>query len=238
MSIRATRATMPPASMATTTLRPLPTPGQPVAYTADSWGAAQVSEELVDFNLHEIDRQPVFGRAIVVHGGGARAGCGIIGGAFGVTSAIAVTSQYPGYSGSHPNVKAMAVLRTVDGVLTMRAVVVGLEANAVGGIHIHAGFDCSAASGSLGVSAGGHYFDGLSVDPWTTTYSSDGSGVAFVEMVVADFSLEGVRPVAGRTIVVHTSTGTRAACGVITPTKAEVAVLKPYPSIWARGSVA
>ena len=50
----------------------------------------------------------------------------------------------------------------------------------------------------------------MSADPWKPpyyTYTSDDEGVAHVELSVSDFSLEGTRPVAGRTMVVHLSNG-------------------------------
>ena len=75
---------------------------------------------------------------------------------------------------------------------------------------------------------GGHYYPGLSSDPWNLDswkYQTDASGVAFIELALADFSLEGMRAVAGRTMVAHLSSmagGTRAACGVIVPSAAEL----------------
>ena len=67
----------------------------------------------------------------------------MIGGAFGVTAAQVVTSRYPSYTGPY-DVSAVASLSEASGVLEMRAVLSGLEASSVGGIHIHSGFTCSA----------------------------------------------------------------------------------------------
>ena len=46
-----------------------------------------------------------------------------------------------------------------------------LEVSTSGGLHIHSGFTCDDADG-----VGGHYYTGLSSDPWTTTYDSDADG--------------------------------------------------------------
>ena len=161
-------------------------------------------------------------------------GCGVIGGAFGVVSAEVVSAAYPGYSGAN-NVKVVASMRDEGASLRIQAYLSGLEPSATGGIHVHSGFTCS----SDGAVTGGHYVGGLPADPWTTTYTSDASGAAFVDLTVADFSLEGTRPVAGRTLVVHLSGGTRAACGIITPSLGEVASIGTYPGLTgpARGMV-
>ena len=45
----------------------------------------------------------------------------------------------------------------------------------------------------------------------------------------SDFTLEARRPVAGRTIVVHLRGGTRAACGIITPTADQFTTVGTYP---------
>ena len=93
-----------------------------------------------------------------------------------------------------------------------------------GGWHIHSGFSCD--------DAGGHYFEGLDVDPWCsscTTWASDSTGVAYVTWSSSDFSLTGVRPVSGRTFVVHDKDGKKAACGVIEPSTMQVTSLGAYP---------
>ena len=216
-------------------------PWNAITYTSDSNGVAAVSVTMSGFSMNALDALPVFGRAVVVHGGGARAGCGTIGGAFGVSSAIAQTVPYAGYTYSEQYaVKAMATLSEASGTLVMKAHLSGLERGGVGGIHIHEGFGCTRSSGSLDRYAGGHYYDGLSVDPWTTTYTADSQGVAHVELSLPDFSLEGVRPVAGRVIVVHLSAtygGARAACGVIVPSNAEVAEVGTYPDFAGSAAV-
>ena len=78
---------------------------------------------------------------------------------------------------------------------------------------------------------GGHYYPSMSVDPWlTTTYDSDTTGVATVSLQVEDFSLGGTNPVAGRTIVVHDSSGIRIGCGVLQTTAGEIVSVGAYPA--------
>lgn len=62
---------------------------------------------------------------------------------------------------------------------------------------------------------GGHYYEDMSEDPWTTTYTSDSIGSAMPSFEVAEFTLDDAYPVSGRTIVVHAADGTRVACGVL-----------------------
>ena len=70
----------------------------------------------------------------------------------------------------------------------------------------------------------------MDTDPWlTTTYASDANGVASVYLELDDFSLGGTNPVAGRTIVVHDSSGNRIGCGVLESTAGEVVSLTSYP---------
>ena len=112
------------------------------------------------------DETDVFGRAVVVQNAAqAGVGCGVIGGAFGVRSAVVRTAAYPGLARDYPelaaslNVDVMAWLSEAGGTLTLRAVLSGLEADAVGGIHIHSGFSCDAqeAPAAVDASVGGHY---------------------------------------------------------------------------------
>ena len=70
-------------------------------------------------------------------------------------------------------------------------------------------FSCASASG-----VGDHYFDGAEHDPWTTTYTSDFSGSATVNLTMPGFSMHDAMPVAYRTLVVHTTTS-KAGCGLV-----------------------
>ena len=109
--------------------------------------------------------------------------------------------------------------------LRIRGFLSGLEAGATGGYHIHAGYSCENMYSSL---IGGHYYSGI--DPWlSTTYSADSLGVAEVSLTMSGFSLHETMPVSGRVLVVHNAAGSRVGCGVIVPSKAQVALLGAYP---------
>ena len=188
---------------------------------------AQIDKTMPSFSMHLRDELPVYGRTVVVHlasDSAVKPACGVIGGAFGVTAAVAFTEQFPGYDGAYPSVRAAAHVTESDGTLTITAVMTGLGADMTGGWHIHSGFSCD--------DAGGHYFEGLPDDPWCsscTTWTSDSTGVATVTWSSSDFSLTGVRPVSGRTFVVHDKDGKKAACGVIEPSTMQITSLGAYP---------
>merc|ERR1711907_210698 len=80
-----------------------------------------------------------------------------------------------------------------------------------GGLHIHDGNSCYGAN-----YVGGHWWNASVADPWTTTYTSDEEGTAVVEITVTAEQL-GYDPVdfEGHTVVVHDSSGTKVACGVL-----------------------
>ena len=83
----------------------------------------------------------------------------------------------------------------------------GLEASKSGGWHVHSGFSCSDTS-----LVGGHYYDPAvtPVDPWIgVSWASDEKGVAEVSFDIGGFTLHDVMAVAGRTIVIHDSTGAK-----------------------------
>ena len=65
----------------------------------------------------------------------------------------------------------VAVTDTDDGI-KIEGTAVGLPGSTSGGFHIHSGVSCDTTD-----DPGGHYYDGMSDDPWTTTYTSDASGV-------------------------------------------------------------
>ena len=87
-------------------------------------------------------------------------------------------------------------------------------------------YSCSSASGT-----GDHYFDDVSSsDPWSTTYTSDSSGSATVNLTMPGFTMRGAIPVESRTLVVHTTTA-RAGCGlVLTESALAGADYAPTPS--------
>ena len=68
-------------------------------YTSDANGVADIDLHMGNFTLATWDRFPIFGRTIVTHDGGkTRNGCGVIGGAFGVTNAMVAADTYPGFT--------------------------------------------------------------------------------------------------------------------------------------------
>ena len=110
-------------------------------YRADGSGVATINDVFPGTSLTLFDAVPVFGRTVVVHEdnaaqGNPRCGCGVVGGAFGVHSAMMTTARYPEYTGGYlPEV--LAWLSEASGTLTMRARLTGLEPGARGGFHIH-----------------------------------------------------------------------------------------------------
>ena len=104
----------------------------------------------------------------------------------------------------------LLVSANADAGITIIGTLSGVEESATGGIHIHSGYSCASTDGP-----GGHYFDGLDTDPWTTTYASSSDGSAEVSLSLADFTMTETRAVAFRTVVVHSSSGSRTGCGVI-----------------------
>ena len=200
-----------------------------VKYMSDSMGVAQVDMDISGFSLMTVDTWPMFGHTVVVHASdSSRAGCGVIGGMFGVSAASVKATTYPGFDGTQ-QVTAMGWVSEYAGMLKLQVLITGLEPSATGGWHVHSGFTCDNADGA----GPAHYGDTSSTggsDPWAeTTYTSDANGVAMVEFPTTQFSLEGVMPIAGHTLVVHLSGGARAACGVIVPSAAAVTMLGKYP---------
>merc|ERR1712137_891105 len=99
----------------------------------------------------------------------------------------------------------------------------GLPANTTAGWHIHSGFSCFAAA-----DVGGHYFEGMTNDPWNTTYTSDSNGVASIDTEMVGFSLSTCMPVTGRALVIH-DTSARIGCGLLQVTTGAVTHMGPYP---------
>ena len=105
----------------------------------------------------------------------------------------------------------------------------GLEDGVTGGFHIHAGTDCAPAN------QGGHYFEGtvpacgVATDPWTPTYDATYTSTDQGEAAPSNYNpglKVGSVPfttsaddsecgVAGHTVIVHASDGTRIGCGVL-----------------------
>merc|ERR1719323_476763 len=85
----------------------------------------------------------------------------------------------------------------------------GLPARTTAGFHIHSGYTCDDKD-----SVGGHYFEGMDTDPWTTTYTSDAHGAAKILLTMRDFTLMAAYPVLGRAVVAHSSLA-KISCGLI-----------------------
>eukprot|EP00413_Alexandrium_margalefii_P019761 CAMPEP_0204533988 /NCGR_PEP_ID=MMETSP0661-20131031/12612_1 /ASSEMBLY_ACC=CAM_ASM_000606 /TAXON_ID=109239 /ORGANISM="Alexandrium margalefi, Strain AMGDE01CS-322" /LENGTH=852 /DNA_ID=CAMNT_0051540413 /DNA_START=76 /DNA_END=2634 /DNA_ORIENTATION=- len=186
-------------------------------YTSDSSGVAQISLPMSGFSLYA--DMPVMGRTVVVHSSSAKIGCGLIGIA---ETLVATVGAYPGYSGAAPS-GTIAVTATTSGI-QMQGVVTGLPASTTGGFHIHSGFACT-----VDADVGGHYFEGMTSDPWSTTYTSDAQGVASITLPVASFTLSGSYPVAGRTVVLHDGSGVKIGCGLLQVSSGQVTHLGVYP---------
>jgi Cu/Zn superoxide dismutase len=177
-------------------------------YRTNQDGKGRTNFAIDGFTLS--DERGIEGRTVVLHSvSGTRIACGVISGFEAAEPHEAQLEVYPGYQGQLQVTGSITFQDSKRG-LKLFAKVNGLEQNTIGGIHVHVGSTCETA--------GGHYFDGLSSDPWTTTtYQSTATGYSRIRFRVADFSLTSERAVSGRTVVLHDSNGTRIACGVISP---------------------
>jgi len=146
----------------------------------------------------------IVGRAVVVHDGTDRIGCGVC-----TPTCTASITTYPGYTGSRTAAGTVTVTGNGEGYLSTLSLdysLTGLEPSYAGGLHIHTGTTCDDKD-----YVSGHYY-ATTTDPWTTTASSDGSGAAsgsFSVMAGNGFSSGAV----GHAIVVHDGTD-RIGCGV------------------------
>ena len=85
-------------------------------------------------------------------------------------------------------------------------------------------YSCASASGT-----GDHYYDDASSsDPWSTTYTSDSSGSATVNLTMPGFTMDEAMPVLHHTLVVHTTTS-KAGCGVVGTPEVAFASINSYP---------
>lgn len=167
---------------------------------------------------------PVEGRTVVAHtADGSRAAAGAI----VLTTlpepmytGLEATVELGAYPGSSFVASGLLVLReyTVRGIygLHMKGSYSIEGENGMGGIHIHVGTNATDAA-----TIGGHYWEPTThPDPWEYNVKIE-AGNATVDVLTTDlspiynFSFHGLLPVAGRTVVAHTSTGSRAAAGSI-----------------------
>lgn len=158
---------------------------------------------------------------------GARIACALLkGSTFTSGKQLTVSSfeKYPGYSGKLEVAGSMGIDLIGTGVEASQVLTFNLTggdpvcgtADITGvpnacGIHVHMGRDCGNAS-----TIGGHYYDQdkIASDPWKPIMYTAKSGKALgvTIKVVTGVTSEDV---AGRTMVVHDSSGARIACGAI-----------------------
>ena len=99
---------------------------------------------------------------------------------------VASIGAYPGYAGDLA-VSGVVVVSETDGGIEMTGTLTGLEASVTGGYHIHSGTTCASAD-----DVGGHYFEGMADDPWTTNYESDSVGVSQTSLPLGVQSLPSI----------------------------------------------
>ena len=186
-------------------------------YTSDENGVATVNLSMSDFTL--TGDYPVAGRCLVVHDAcGCRIGCGVI---ESTPGEVVQLKKYPGLS-APVDYRASGTLLVTDsnsGGIDITGTIGGLEPSAQGGLHVHSGYTCSSDiyGDQYQMSVGGHYWEGLSSDPWTTMYSSNSNGYWHNSINRSEFTVNDAFAVAYRTVVVHmpAPSGTRLGCGVI-----------------------
>ena len=121
-------------------------------YTTDAMGCATVNIDMPSFSLDS--SWPVAYRAVVAHlSTDVKVSCGLIG---TPSAAVAMVGAYPAYTGILSNVTGTVVVQDSASGITMTGTLAGLEANVVGGIHVHVGTTCETAE-----SVGGHYYPGM-----------------------------------------------------------------------------
>ena len=175
-------------------------------YESDASGYASIALEIAGFTLQS-DSPRVAGHVVVAHdSSGALVACGLV---VPTSGAFVELEAYPSYAGGHPARGTLLATRETDSSVAIEGTLVDLEASASGGLHIHSGFTCADADG-----VGGHFYDGLPADPWTTTYSSDAQGAASVHLSINRFTLNAWRSIEFRAVVAHESGGARSGCGV------------------------
>jgi len=115
---------------------------------------------------------------------------------------------YAGYAGGLSVAGSVVVMDNANLSLTLTYDLQLGEANATGGVHIHAGKDCSQE-------AGAHYYTPAgAADPWAATKwvsGPTGAGKGSVE-VSSGHNYYGNL---GHTVVVHGADGTKIACGIL-----------------------
>jgi len=199
------------------------TPSDPWStdWTSDEYGNA--SDSFTIYSGVEINDN--YGHAFVVHdsaaSSSARAACGVI----GAEEIKADIGAYPDYTGNYAINGTVAVAENLNDELVVNYVLSGLETNIEGGIHIHTGTTCLVADMVLG-----HYYDSdtLNVDPWTTTYSSDGFGNSYGSFTI-NSGYVSIAENLGHAVVIHESGGGRAGCGLLGEVNEYISIMDSYP---------
>lgn len=131
----------------------------------------------------------------------------------GAPSLVATMSTYPDYTGASSSVSGK-VYAKIDayGQIDLEYDLEGMEADCTTcEIHIHAGITCDVAD-----EVGGHYWI-TKDDPWGTSTQvksqSDGTAEGNILGIFSGYGYAGNE---GHAVVIHDSTGTKIACGVLT----------------------
>ena len=150
-------------------------------------------------------------------------------------TAVVQLGAYPGYVPPGQTTSLVGGTLAIEQVagsamITVKGYLTGLELSSTSGWHIHEGFTCSDST-----LVRGHYFPGMATDPWNAvSWQSDFRGVAPISFSIAQFTLDGINPVMGRTVVVHDmAANARVACGVIQPLSGELVEFSRYPEYCA-----
>eukprot|EP00941_MAST-03F_sp_MAST-3F-sp1_P006391 g6391.t1 len=183
-------------------------PWPTVKYT--TLGNTYSSFETLHVNTDSIS-QSVIGHAVVVHdSNGTRVACGVLRLEPYDVIGKASLGPYPGYTGAEKAIGDVQVFGKGSTSVYLVNSLTGLTKDSSGGVHIHSGKSCAAAS-----DVGGHYYkNSAGNDPWTAVqYVANGNGdVGTIHHVNSGIAAASLR---GHAIVVHNGNGDRIACGLI-----------------------
>lgn len=197
--------------------------GAPPRTTCES---NQYGVALVDLSLPSLSlfggSHPVEHRTVVAHlADDTRASCGIIG-----SSQLAAAHLSPYLQ--QPDESSLEGLLQVKGgmdFLKVEGLITGLEPLITGRLYVSTSYNCHDNANAAPL-----YFDDVAGDPWFgTTWESDETGTAIIDVPVESYSINDDHPVAGRAIIVDASTGWRVACALIQPTSGIFVEVSEFP---------